>query len=710
MASRPRSSNRRAFLVSFHYVEVATRGLVDGQEPAPIVAPGVLDPGGVGRVALDRPRTPQSWRGGWRRRRQRRYDGPTRQRSIALLQSISQATIDEGARGVLAGLAAAGFHEGQTLVVHRYNAQGDAATSSTIARMMIGSDVDLMVTLSTPSLQSVAAANRDAHRPHVFGMVSDPVAAGVGIARDDPSRHPPYMVGIGTMQPVAETFELARRLAPRLARVGVAWNPSEANSEACTKLARTVCKNLGFTLLEANVDQSAAVREAVASLVTRGAEAIWIGGDNTVLGSLDAVIGPARAGGVAVFSSVPGCAAQGALFDLGADYHRVGVSIGQLAARVLSGESPATIPIAYEAPPELWINRPAVEAEHGFWTVPPDIDARIDVLVDRDGPVRRRPRREIARSSPDLKRPAHTWKVGVAAFVESVTMEDAIDGFRRGLKDSGLIEGRDYTVAIRNAQGDIATLSALLDELNGDQTDLVVPFSTVALQAALRKVDRKPAVFGLVLDPFAAGAGKTDADHRPTITGTYLVYPYDSMAETVHAILPRAKKVGTLFSPAEVNSVKARQKCQEHFRRAGLELVSLPINGPTEVSDAALSLCQSGIDVVCQLSDNLSGSTFPAIARACETSNMPLFSFSPSLVSTGAIVGVGADYGDNGHEAGAIAAQVIRGGDPSTIPFRTTSQFRRTLNRENARRFGVSIPAEWAKTAEEMTTERRGTR
>ena len=89
-----------------------------------------------------------------------------------------------------------------------------------------------MITLSTPSLQAMAGANRDAKRLHVFGMVRDPVGAGVGISRDDPMKHPPYMVGLGTMQPVAEGFRMARRLDPRLAKVGVAWNPSESNSEA----------------------------------------------------------------------------------------------------------------------------------------------------------------------------------------------------------------------------------------------------------------------------------------------------------------------------------------------------------------------------------------------------------------------------------------------------------------------------------------------
>jgi ABC-type uncharacterized transport system substrate-binding protein len=634
---------------------------------------------------------------------------PGKVRSVALFQHISQATMEEGVRGVLAGLAEAGYEEGRTIRVRRYNAEGDAATSNTIARAIIGGDDELVITLSTPSLQAVAGANRDAKRPHVFGMVSDPVGAGVGISRDDPRKHPPYMVGLGTMPPVAESFRMARRLAPRLARVGVAWNPSEANSEAGTKIARTVCKELGIELLEANVDGSAAVREAVASLVGRGAEAVWAGGDNTVLSALDAVIGPARAAGVPVFTSVPGCAARGALFDLGADYHRVGASIGRLAGRVLGGESPADMPILYEVPPEFWINRVALDAQTGGWSFPPEIDAKADVVVEKGGPVRRHPREEVAARTLAARRPSRTWKVGVAAYSESTILDEAIEGLRRGLKEASLVEGQDYTTTYRNAQGDIATLNALFDELNGDETDVVVSFSTPGLQTALRKVDRKPVVFAAVLDPFAAGAGKSDSDHRPHVTGAYLVYPYAAMARTVREVLPRARRVGTLFAPGEVNSVVARQRFEGPLKDEGLELVSLPVNGPTEVSDAALALCQSGVDVICQISDNLSNSSFPAIGRACEMAKTPLFTFSPSCVNAGAMLGLGTDYAENGREAGQLVAAVIRDGDPSRIPFHATTKTRRSVNLDNARRLGVSVPAEWVKTADLVVPARPGT-
>jgi ABC-type uncharacterized transport system substrate-binding protein len=304
---------------------------------------------------------------------------------------------------------------------------------------------------------------------------------------------------------------------------------------------------------------------------------------------------------------------------------------------------------------------------------------------------------------------SRTWKLGLATYSESTVLEETIDGFRRGLEAAGLVERHDYTTTYRNAQGDIATLSALVDEFNSDETSLVVSFSTPALQAALRRLDRKPLVFATVLDPFAAGAGKSDSDHRRSVTGVYLAFPYEAMARTVRYVLPRARRAGTLFTPGEVNSVVSRERFEAALESEGLELLSLPINGPTEVSDAALALCQPGVDVVCQISDNLSNASFPAIARACEMAKTPLMTFSAAFVKAGAMLGLGSDFAENGREAGLLVAEVIRGKDPSRIPFHATTKIRRSVNLETARRLGISIPVDWVKSADEVVPERPGT-
>ena len=178
--------------------------------------------------------------------------------------------MEEAAKGVIAGFAAAGYRDGDTIRLHRFNAEGDAATSSTIARELVGGKFDLIVTLSTASLQAVAGANRDAKVPHVFGMVSDPVAAGVGIARDDPMKHPPYMVGLGTMQPVAEAFRMAKKLAPRLRGSASPGTRPRPIPRRAPRSPERFAASSKIELLEANVDNSAGVREAVASVIGRG--------------------------------------------------------------------------------------------------------------------------------------------------------------------------------------------------------------------------------------------------------------------------------------------------------------------------------------------------------------------------------------------------------------------------------------------------------
>ena len=70
--------------------------------------------------------------------------------------------------------------------------------------------------MTTPCLQGVANANRDGRTRHVFGLVTDPFVAGVGLRRDDPLEHPRHLVGIGSFEPVASNIRYAKALNPDL--------------------------------------------------------------------------------------------------------------------------------------------------------------------------------------------------------------------------------------------------------------------------------------------------------------------------------------------------------------------------------------------------------------------------------------------------------------------------------------------------------------
>jgi putative ABC transport system substrate-binding protein len=114
---------------------------------------------------------------------------------------------------------------------------------------------------------------------------------------------------------------------------------------------------LGITLLEANAEQSRDVREAVESLIGRGVQAMWLGGDVAARSAIDAYADVVNRAGIALFTNYSGYVKKGTLFDLGANYYEVGSKQGQLAADILDGKvDPATVPVVDFMPSRLMLN------------------------------------------------------------------------------------------------------------------------------------------------------------------------------------------------------------------------------------------------------------------------------------------------------------------------------------------------------------------
>lgn len=306
---------------------------------------------------------------------------------VAIFQYSSQITLDEGIRGMLDSLRDHGYVEGRTMQLQRLNAENDLPTANSMARELTGGRFDYVFTVSTNCLQTVAKNNREGRVKHVFGVVADPVAAGVGINPKNPLDHPKNMVGIGTLAPPEDLLAIAKRMNPHLKLVGLPWNPSQANSEAYTRIARAAAPRLGIELLEGTVEAAPAVGEVVASLVGRGAEAILITGDLTVLLAVDTVVAEASKGGVPVFSTQPDTTARGVLLGLGGDFYRIGRETGDLAARVLGGEDISLIPIQYSLPMKLIINRRVTSQLKSAWIFPTDVLAKATEVTGSSAPA-----------------------------------------------------------------------------------------------------------------------------------------------------------------------------------------------------------------------------------------------------------------------------------------------------------------------------------
>lgn len=613
---------------------------------------------------------------------------------VAVLQMASQPIMDDGARGVIDGLREHGFEEGRNLALKRFNAEGDTATVNAMAREATGGGYDLIVTLSTPCLQAFANANKQRRVPHVFGMVTDPRQSGVGIGAG-PLEHPSYMTGLGTMQPVAESLRLAKEIFPGLKRVGVVWNPAEVNSEINTRLARDACRDLKIELLEANAESTAAVNEAAASLTGREVEALWIGGDVTVLAAVDVVVRAAKQARIPVVTCIPGNAAKGTLLDLGANYYEVGRETGRLAARALAGESLAQIPVTLSVPPKLLVNQTALAGLRDPWKLSPELLARADTVIDAQGAHER-----VAAVGPSAAK--RIWNVQVLGYVNTLDVEDSQRGVVDGLKQAGLREGTDFQIQFANAQGDMATLNTLVDAALARRADLLVTISTQALQATTRRAKDTPLVFTMVANPFLAGVATSDAAHLPQLTGAYGANDAEAMMPIIRKLLPEARRLGTLYAPAESNSAFSHELLVKAAAQAGYELVSLPINSPSDVPDAADSLCGRGIDLVCLSNSNLAGSSFPSIAKAAQRAKLPVFGFLGAIAPQGAAVVLSRDYYEMALDAGQLAARVIRGESPTKIPLHPARKNRLLVNPAAAEACGLTLPESFIKAADKV--------
>ncbi len=617
---------------------------------------------------------------------------------VAVLQHASQMVLDEGRAGTLAGLAEKGWVEGRNLELKLYNAQGDMAVAQTIANEMAGGGYDLLFTISTVSLQVVANANKAGRTPHVFALVTDPYGAGVGISRENHLEHPAHLAGFGTMQPIDLAFKTARELNPALASVGVVWNAAESNSEAQVKLARQVCGGMGITLMESTVDNTAGVAEAAGALVARGVDAIWVGGDVTVLTAVDSVIAVARKGGIPVFTVIPPNVKRGALFDVGADYTEVGRVAGNLAGEILNGRSPATVPVENVMPEVLALNRQAAMGLKAKWTFNDALLHRARTVIDEDGTEHVKATAAPIPVNPTGKK----WRIAVVNYIETGSTEETLEGMRDAWKKSPLVAGKDYEIKTRSAQGDMAALNGIFDAVLTEGADIVVPLCTPALQVAITKVRALPVVFSVVANPIAAGAARSFTDHAPNITGVSVLAPVAESMDMLQKHFPGYRRLGTLFCPAEVNSVDLKDSLEAECRKRGLTLDTVAVNSTSELPDAALSLMSRPIDAVIQITDNITNAGFSAITRAARQAQKPLVSLNSTTVALGAPISLGRDYHNTGEATVGLIERIIRGEDPAKIPITLPPKLFFSASPANARAVGMTLPPELLKEVDKV--------
>ncbi|HHX36791.1 MAG TPA: ABC transporter substrate-binding protein [Clostridiaceae bacterium] len=275
---------------------------------------------------------------------------------IGIIQLIEHPALDAARDGFIAGLAQAGYVEGENLTLDIQNAQGDQSNCQTIAGQFANDDLDLILAIATPAAQAVANVITDT--PILVTAVTDPAAANLVDSNEVPGGN---LSGTSDRSPIDQQIQLIKKLVPDATRVTILYTSSETNSELQAREAEQFALEEGLEVEIKTVSSSNEVQQVVESSVTN-TDALYIPTDNLLASSMGIVSQVAIQAKVPVIGGEENQLLNGALATVGLNYFDLGKQTAAMAEQVFNGESIADMPIQFAEKNTLAINFDTAEA------------------------------------------------------------------------------------------------------------------------------------------------------------------------------------------------------------------------------------------------------------------------------------------------------------------------------------------------------------
>ncbi len=261
--------------------------------------------------------------------------------SVKITAIVEHPALDAVRKGTYDELVAQGYAEGKDFSWEFQSAQGNTAIAGQIAKKFAGDKPSVIVAIGTPSAQAVAAATRG-QTPIVFSAVTDPIVAKLVKNLDKPGAN---ITGASDALPLDKHLDMMREMLPNVKRIGILFNPSEANSVAVIESMRRMAGPLGIDILEGPAPDTNSVQSAARSLVGK-VDALYIPTDNTVVAAMEGAARISVENKIPLFAADVDLVSRGALAALGLSYYQLGRQTGQSVSRILKGEKAGDIPVS----------------------------------------------------------------------------------------------------------------------------------------------------------------------------------------------------------------------------------------------------------------------------------------------------------------------------------------------------------------------------
>jgi len=287
--------------------------------------------------------------------------------------------------------------------------------------------------------------------------------------------------------------------------------------------------------------------------------------------------------------------------------------------------------------------------------------------------------------------------VGFVDAFEDATISQARDGFTAALKDSGFSEDKGTVkIEYRNAQGDIPTLTQIVNYFVARPVDLLATCTTLSSVTAVQKTKTIP-IFEMVSPtPERMNVLDVNGNAPENLFGAVedLKYIDTSFSIIPQVLKPKGSKlvIGMIYNQSEPQSADAMQYIKALSAKFNITLIALPLNTSADAQLVTQSLLSKNIDAFFANPDNTVFASFETIKKNCDQKNVPIFTSEAGLVKRGAVMAFGADIYQWGYQAGEQAAQYLKTHKTTGLKPEMVKIRKRVYNPAMVKKYKIALP------------------
>jgi putative tryptophan/tyrosine transport system substrate-binding protein len=277
--------------------------------------------------------------------------------------------------------------------------------------------------------------------------------------------------------------------------------------------------------------------------------------------------------------------------------------------------------------------------------------------------------------------------------------------FRKGLNETGYVEGQNVTVEYHWLEGQYDRLAALMANLVRRQVAVIATPGSTPTLAAKAATASIPIVFGVAEDPVRLGLVASLARPGGNATGINF-FVNETIAKRLallHELVPKAIRIALLINPGNTFSADATLKEVPQAARAlGLQLQVFKAGTSSEINATFGVLAREPADALFLAGDAFYASRRVQLATLAVRERIPMTVSARELVEAGALMSYGADIVDSLRQVGVYTGHILKGTKPADLPVVQSTKFELVINLQTAKALGLEIPPTLLARADEV--------